>query len=110
MSELHHLGVVQIAEAVRSRRTSAVEIFDALLAQIERTEPEIRAWVVVDADRARAAAEKADELSARGEGGPLNGVPIGIKDIYDVEGLPTVCGSTFLPNTPRTRDAESVAR
>jgi aspartyl-tRNA(Asn)/glutamyl-tRNA(Gln) amidotransferase subunit A len=110
MSELHQLGVVEIAETVRSRTASAIEIVDALLAQIERTEPAIQAWVMVDADRARAAAGKADELSARGEGGPLNGVPLGLKDIYDVEGLPTVCGSTFLPNTPKDRDAESVAR
>src|SRR5215212_10059858 len=110
MTDLHQLGVVDIAEAVRARRISAVEIVEALLTRIERTEPEVRAWVLVDGERARAAASRADELSARGEGGPLNGVPIGLKDIYDVEGLPTVCGSTFLPNTPKQRDAESVAR
>jgi aspartyl-tRNA(Asn)/glutamyl-tRNA(Gln) amidotransferase subunit A len=110
MSELHELGVVEIAARVRSRDISAVEVVDALIQRIEATEPKIMAWVKLDAEGARTQAWQADEAAARGTGGPLNGVPIGLKDIYDAAGFPTRCGSTFLPETPRSDDAASVAR
>jgi Asp-tRNA(Asn)/Glu-tRNA(Gln) amidotransferase A subunit family amidase len=58
------------------------------LRRLERTEPELRAWVRVDADGARAAAPLAPE-------GPLHGMPFGVKDIIDVAGLPTECGSVL---------------
>ncbi|MGW7541574.1 amidase family protein [Streptomyces sp. NPDC054770] len=65
--------------------TAAVE---EALRRLERTEPELRAWVRVDADGARAAAPRAPE-------GPLHGMPFGVKDIIDVAGLPTECGSVL---------------
>lgn len=76
-------------------RTSAVE---EALRRLERAEPEILAWVRVDADGARAAAREAPD-------GPLRGMPFGVKDIIDVAGLPTECGSVLR----RGRIAESDA-
>ncbi|MFG3289134.1 amidase [Streptomyces sp. NPDC048179] len=65
--------------------TAAVE---EALRRLEQTEPELRAWVRVDAEGARAAALSAPD-------GPLRGMPFGVKDIIDVAGLPTECGSVL---------------
>src|SRR5215218_10186077 len=110
MSGLHELGVVEIADRIRAKDTSAVEVVDAVLQRIESTEPTIRAWVTVDPEGARAQARQADDATARGDGGPLNGVPVGLKDIYDAAGFSTLCGSTFLLDEHRLTDAASVAR
>ncbi|MFK0113241.1 amidase [Streptomyces sp. NPDC091217] len=73
------------------------------LRRLEKTEPEIRAWVHVDADAARAEAERAPE-------GPLQGVPFGVKDIIDVTGLPTECGSPLRRGRIAAADAWLVDR
>jgi aspartyl-tRNA(Asn)/glutamyl-tRNA(Gln) amidotransferase subunit A len=110
MTRLHELGVAEIAERVRTRDVSALEVIDDVLQRIEATEPQIRAWVSVDTEGARTQARQADAATARGDGGPLNGVPVGLKDIYDAAGFSTRCGSTFLPDVPKEKDAASVAR
>ncbi|MFD4507367.1 amidase [Streptomyces sp. NPDC058457] len=80
--------------------TAAVE--DALR-RLEQTEPEIRAWVRVDAEGARAAAPSAPD-------GPLHGMPFGVKDIIDVAGLPTECGSPLRRGRIAAADAWLVDR
>ncbi|MER7795520.1 amidase [Streptomyces sp. NPDC097640] len=81
-------------------RTAAV---DDALRRLENTEPEIRAWVRVDPDGARAAAEAAPD-------GPLRGVPFGVKDIIDVAGLPTECGTPLRRGRIATHHAWLVDR
>ncbi|MFI5679551.1 amidase [Streptomyces cellulosae] len=81
-------------------RTAAVE---EALRRLETTEPELRAWVRVDADGARAQAERAPA-------GPLSGVPFGVKDIIDVAGLPTECGSPLRRGRIAEADAWLVGR
>ncbi|MFD3589825.1 amidase [Streptomyces sp. NPDC058683] len=73
------------------------------LRRLERTEPDIRAWVRVDAEGARAAAERAPD-------GPLRGLPFGVKDIIDVAGLPTECGSSLRRGRIAEHDAWLVDR
>ncbi|MGX9882565.1 amidase [Streptomyces sp. NPDC002276] len=73
------------------------------LRRLERTEPEIHAWVRVDAEGARAAALRAPD-------GPLRGVPFGVKDIFDVAGLPTECGSPLRRGRIAVHDAWLVER
>jgi len=73
------------------------------LRRLERTEPDIRAWVRVDAEGARAAAERAPD-------GPLRGLPFGVKDIIDVAGLPTECGSPLRRGRIAGQDAWLVDR
>ena len=93
-------------------KTAASKLLEQCLANIERFEPQVRAWVLVDADGAREAARRLDAELAQGRcRGPLHGAPIGIKDIVDVAGWPTKAGSRLRENDPPAeRDAEIVAR
>ncbi len=83
-----------VVDALRAQRRSCVEVLDACLARIEEWEPRAHAWVVVDRDCARNQATALDEALADGRDlGPLHGIPVGIKDIVDVRGLPTAAGT-----------------
>ncbi|MFI5459362.1 MAG: amidase [Isosphaerales bacterium] len=83
-----------IGRALREGRTTCVEILNGCLAQVDEWEPRVHAWVVLDRERALEQARGLDdELKDGKDRGPLHGIPIGIKDIIDVAGLPTACGS-----------------
>jgi aspartyl-tRNA(Asn)/glutamyl-tRNA(Gln) amidotransferase subunit A len=88
------LTIAQAQIALRSGRLTAAELVEATLTRAERTEPVLHAYVKVTGDSARATAERLD-AAARGGNfqGPLHGIPVGIKDIFDVAGLPTKCNS-----------------
>ena len=93
---------------MRSGRVSAVELVEAHLQQIERANPRINAFVSVLADQARAQARQRDaQHEARG---PLHGVPVTIKDSFDIEGLSTLCGSKFRIGHLGARNATAVER
>jgi aspartyl-tRNA(Asn)/glutamyl-tRNA(Gln) amidotransferase subunit A len=110
MSALAELGVVEAAAAVQMRTASSVELVQALLARIAATEPRVQAWETLDADGALAQARRCDDAALRGHGGPLNGVPLGVKDIYHVAGLPTRAGCPALYDRTPAEDAEPVRR
>ena len=101
-----------LAHAVRSRRVGAVELVDLALERIGRLDPNIRAVVALRAERARAEAEAIDGRIAAGEDpGPLTGVPCLIKDIEDLEGVPTTHGSVlFREAAPAERDGLMASR
>jgi Asp-tRNA(Asn)/Glu-tRNA(Gln) amidotransferase A subunit family amidase len=83
-----------VGRALREGRTTAVRILEGCLEQVDHWEPRVHAWVLVDRDRALEHAHSLDEELHHGKDrGPLHGLPIGIKDIIDVAGLPTACGS-----------------
>ena len=83
----------------------------ALLDRIERIDPVINAFIRLDAEAAMAAAEAAGrEIAAGRRRGPLHGIPVGIKDIIDVAGLPTTCHSKILVDNIAKADAAVVAR
>jgi Asp-tRNA(Asn)/Glu-tRNA(Gln) amidotransferase A subunit family amidase len=99
------------AQEIRSQRLSPVDLLDRCLAQIDRLEERVRAWVFVDRDGARAEAEKLTEEIRRGHWrGPLHGIPIGIKDIIDVFDWPTAAGSRLWARSIARRDATVVQR
>ena len=80
------------------------------LAQVDEWEPKVHAWVVLDRDRALDQARALDEELKNGnDRGPLHGIPIGIKDIIDVAGLPTACGAKRWADRTAERDASVVA-
>ncbi len=85
-------GAGELARALADRRVSALELFEAAVQRIEALDGAINAVVVRDFDRAREAAKAADGALARGERAPLLGVPMTIKEAFNVAGLPTTWG------------------
>ena len=105
-------SAIEIAEGVRSGAWRAVDVLDECLAAIAARNPVLHAFVVVDPDGARQAAEAVDARAARGEDpGPLAGVPFGVKDLYDLAGVATSKGSLlFRDAPPAAADAVDVGR
>jgi aspartyl-tRNA(Asn)/glutamyl-tRNA(Gln) amidotransferase subunit A len=109
MSDLHWLPVAKLAEAIAAKELSPVEVMQAHLARIEKLDPRLHAFIKIDGDTAMAAAQAAEtEIMAGRRRGPLHGVPVGIKDIIDVAGLPTTCHSKILDGNMATADAVCV--
>lgn len=110
-AEILSMSITELAAGYRKKSFSPVDVTTACLAQIAATEPAIHAWVQVDGEGALNAADLAErDLAAGIDHGPLQGIPIGIKDIYDVVGFPTRCGSAARQDvSPAQRDADSVA-
>ncbi len=102
--------IAGVGLALRERRTTSVEILSACLSQVDEWEPKVHAWVVLDRDGALEQARARDEELANGtDRGPLHGIPIGIKDIIDVAGLPTAAGAKRWVNSVALKDAKVVA-
>ncbi|MBC8872766.1 MAG: amidase [Planctomycetes bacterium] len=103
-----------ISEAINSIRNGQLrptELVDHCLLRIRQFEDRVHAWVRVDGEGARLEAERLDDLARQGRFlGPLHGIPIGIKDIVDVQGMPTEAGSPLLKGNLAERDAPAVAR
>ena len=100
-----------MAGMVRDRAISPVELVESHLAQIAAQNPRINAFVLVLEDGARAAARRAENAVMHGESlGLLHGVPVTVKDSFDVAGLPTLCGSRFRLGHKAAQDATAVAR
>jgi Asp-tRNA(Asn)/Glu-tRNA(Gln) amidotransferase A subunit family amidase len=100
-----------MADLVRDREVSPVELVESHLKQIEAQNPRVNAFVMVFADEARAAARAAESAVMRGEQlGLLHGVPVTVKDSFDCAGVPTLCGSRFRIGHKAAQDATAVAR
>jgi aspartyl-tRNA(Asn)/glutamyl-tRNA(Gln) amidotransferase subunit A len=104
------LGVVEAAAAVRSREVSAEELVRAHLDRIDAVDGELGAFLSRDADRALARARRIDGLLSNTDPGPLAGVPLAVKDLFDVAGQPTTCGSRILEGYRPPFTATAVAR
>jgi aspartyl-tRNA(Asn)/glutamyl-tRNA(Gln) amidotransferase subunit A len=111
-TSLHWMSVAQAARAITHRELSPVELTQALLDRIARLDPKLNAFIQVDGDAALQAALAAEtEIAAGRSRGPLHGVPVGIKDIIDVAGLPTTGHSKVLADSPpATADAVCVSK
>ena len=103
------LGVLESAEALASRRLSSRELVDACLTRIAERDgsrtfdgapDSVNAWVRVYGEQARDAAERADARLAAGDAPPLCGIPIGLKDLYAVAGVPLTASSRALDEEP----------
>ena len=104
-------SIAEAGRSLRSGQTTPVDLLEECLGRIDDTEADVRAWVVIDREGARRAAETAtDELRRGGDRGPLHGLPVGVKDIIDVAGLPTLAGARVRPNVPAAADAFVVAK
>jgi aspartyl-tRNA(Asn)/glutamyl-tRNA(Gln) amidotransferase subunit A len=111
MNDLQWMTAAEAARAVATREVSPVELTSALLERISRLDPKLNVFIRLDADAAMAAAKAAEaEIAAGRRRGPLHGVPVGIKDIIDVAGLPTTCHSKVLIDNVAAADAVCVSR
>jgi aspartyl-tRNA(Asn)/glutamyl-tRNA(Gln) amidotransferase subunit A len=100
------------AERIRTGALASSDLVASVLERLEAAEPHISAFEFVDRDAALEAAAQLDgELERQGPRGPLHGIPLAIKDIFDVEGVPTRCGSrAFAGAAPASADSTAVAR
>jgi aspartyl-tRNA(Asn)/glutamyl-tRNA(Gln) amidotransferase subunit A len=107
--DLCFLSIAELSSLMRARTVSPVEVTEAHLARIERLNPTLNAFVTVMGVEARDAARRAESDMAAGRWrGPLHGVPIGVKDIFDTAGVRTTNGSSFYRDNVPKEDAESI--
>jgi aspartyl-tRNA(Asn)/glutamyl-tRNA(Gln) amidotransferase subunit A len=103
--------IVEAAQALRKRNVSSAELTEAALGRIAADNPKLNAFLTVLADSARAQAEAADAELARGmDRGPLHGIPIAVKDVFETRGVRTTCGSVLFKDNVPVRDAAVVER
>ena len=111
MTEAHWLTAAEIGSAYAAGKLAPVELVNALLARIEKLDSRINAFIDVGAERALEDARNAEkEIRAGHIRGPLHGVPIGLKDIFDVAGLRTTCHSKIRRDHIARADAAVVSR
>jgi aspartyl-tRNA(Asn)/glutamyl-tRNA(Gln) amidotransferase subunit A len=89
------LTLAELRDALKARKISSLEATDAYIANIEKAR-DLNAFILETPDKARAMAKASDARLASGEGGPIEGVPLGIKDLFCTEGLQTTAGSHIL--------------
>ena len=98
-------SIAELAQALRTKRLSSVELTQTMLARIAKHNPTLNAFVTIDAEGALTAATAADARIAKGAAGPLTGIPIAHKDVLMTAGLRTTCGSRMLENFTAPYDA-----
>ena len=108
---LEWMSANDAARAIAEGRITSVELTEACLASIDRQEETVGAWVYVNREHALMQAEMADDAHRTGRPhGPLHGVPVGVKDIFDTMDMPTEDGTLLHAGRTPRRDATAVAR
>ena len=103
--------ILELAEQIRQRSVSPVELATQCLARIERVNPALNAFITVTADQALAQARQAEaEIRGGAWRGPLHGIPLGLKDLIDTAGVRTTAASALFKERIPTEDAEVVRR
>lgn len=111
VSNVWQLDAVELATEIKTRSISSREVVETSLKRIEKANATLNAFVHLDAEGAMAAATRIDDAIANDiDPGPLAGVPIGVKDLEDVEGMPTTHGSLLFKDNIATQDSIQVDR
>ncbi|HEV3397453.1 MAG TPA: amidase family protein, partial [Xanthobacteraceae bacterium] len=111
MQDIAFWPAKRLAGHLRRRKVGCLELLDHYLTRVERHNPRLNAIIATDIDGARKRARAADRALAKGEvWGPLHGVPMTIKESYDVAGLPTTWGMPALKDNIAARNALAVDR
>src|SRR3954467_10880509 len=98
----------ELSAALAAKKISSAELTRQCLERVRSLDPELNAFITVDEEQALSAARRADDQLRKGEGGPLTGIPVALKDIYCTRGLRTTCGSRMLENYTSPYDAHVV--
>ena len=107
---MHDKSVVDLQRGLQAREFSSVELTQSCLARIEALDGRLNSLITVTGERALAQARAADRRLARGDSGPLTGIPLLHKDIFCTRGVVTSCGSRMLDNFVAPYDATVVQR
>jgi Asp-tRNA(Asn)/Glu-tRNA(Gln) amidotransferase A subunit family amidase len=109
-ASLHSLAACDATRLIREGALTSRELVEGCLARIRETDGQVQAWAFLDPDHALAQARAADDLRLSGRPvGPLHGVPVGVKDIFDTADMPTENGSVLHAGRTPSRDAAVVA-
>ncbi len=105
------MTIREVGASLRARHISAVEVTQSALSRIERLDPTLKAFIAVTAESALQRARQADaELAGGRDLGPLHGVPMAVKDLFDARGLPTTGGSKIFANRVAERNSTVVGK
>ena len=111
MHDMPFRSATELVGDIKSRRTTSRELLELYLSRVDRYNPAINAVIVQQRDAARARADEADAALARGEDwGALHGLPMTVKESYDVCGLPTTFGQPDMRGNMATNNAVSIQR
>jgi Asp-tRNA(Asn)/Glu-tRNA(Gln) amidotransferase A subunit family amidase len=111
LNNLHVLSASEAARLIREGVITSEQLVEACLARVREVDEQVQAWAFLDPGYALEQARAADELRLSGQPiGPLHGVPVGIKDIFDTSDMPTENGSVLHAGRTPSRDATVVAR
>jgi aspartyl-tRNA(Asn)/glutamyl-tRNA(Gln) amidotransferase subunit A len=108
MTDPTSLTLAQARDLLRQKKISAVELADAHIAAVERARP-LNAFVLETPEQARVMAQRADAALAGGEGGPLAGLPLGVKDLFATKGVRTTACSHILDGFVPTYESSVTA-
>ena len=109
--ELHYMSAWELSGLIRNRDVSPVEVVEACLAQIEKTEPTLNSFITLMPEQARSAARRAEEEIGRGNyRGPLHGIPVGLKDLFNTAGVKTTSGTRIYDNYVPDEDCTVATR
>jgi aspartyl-tRNA(Asn)/glutamyl-tRNA(Gln) amidotransferase subunit A len=110
-TDLLFASAVKAAALIRSKKLSPVEYLDVVLKAVDKAQPKLNCFRVVMAEEARRDAKAAEAAVMRGEAlGPLHGVPVSIKDLVDVKGVPTRHGSAIFADNPPAADDDILVK
>jgi Asp-tRNA(Asn)/Glu-tRNA(Gln) amidotransferase A subunit family amidase len=111
LTSLHLISATEAARLIRDGVISSEQLVEACLARVREVDADVQAWAFLDPDHALAQARAADGWRSEGRPiGPLHGVPVGIKDIFDTADMPTENGSVLHTGRTPSRDATAVTR
>ncbi len=110
-TELHYMSAWDLSGLIRDRQVSPVDVVEACLDRIAATEPTLNSFITALPDQARVGAKRAEEEIIRGNyRGPLHGIPVGLKDLFNTAGVRTTSGTRVYDNYVPTEDCTVAAK
>ena len=104
------LSAVEMVQSLKKGEITSEELVKSYIEQIKKKEKEVEAWEFFDKELVLKQAKKLDELHQSGKHGDLHGIPVGIKDIFDTEDMPTIDGTEIHKKNPSWNDCTVVSK